>query len=362
MALSRLALLAGLAAALLAASNSLRGTCTFKEIVQDVFRYQRLWQPLPGFPAAATIWLVREQGEAEAQPQWVLIDAGFPDRWSDAWNTQMMQALRKMVPAGRLKAILLTHSHTDHVAGVPNLLAAYPDAQVVVHEKEVPFLTGQAKHLADPGTFWRVLHTLGLVNEMITLPRDRLRLLRDADSPDGAPSSAPLREAGVQSLAFIPTPGHSPGHVSYLHEPTGAVLGGDVLLRMWPRIRLGPPALPAPPKTKAFSYEYPATWLIVQMCNAGDFSSFSTYTSEPTAADRPVLQTRFLTVSITPTLICPEPTCDYKQIQGSVCHMAALSDKWTQFWPNHDVLGQGMSREEFLAFAAQMPGCDAAAS
>ena len=99
------------------------------------------------------------------------------------------------------------------------------------------------------------------------MPRDRLRLLRDADSPDGAPSSTALREAGVQTLSFIPTPGHSPGHVSFLHEPTGCVLGGDVLLRLQPRIQLGPPRqlAPAKAKPKAFSYEYPATWLIVQM-------------------------------------------------------------------------------------------------
>lgn len=194
-------------------------------------RYQRLWQPLPGFPAPATIWLVREQLEAEGQPQWILIDAGFPDRWSDAWNTQMMAALRKMVPPGHLKAILcepaaayssrcrvppadreqqnarfavtlgsfcklfaqcipqhvaarlwcishcaahprpcaVTHSHTDHVSGVPGLLATYPEAALVVHEKEVPFLTGEAKHLPNPGTFWRVLRALGLVNGLITV-------------------------------------------------------------------------------------------------------------------------------------------------------------------------------------------------
>jgi len=42
--------------------------------------------------------------------------------------------------------------------------------------------------------------------------------------------------------------------------------------------------------------------------------------------------------------------------------MAALSGRWTRFWPNHDALGQGMSREEFLAFAAQMPGCEVASS
>ena len=42
--------------------------------------------------------------------------------------------------------------------------------------------------------------------------------------------------------------------------------------------------------------------------------------------------------------------------------MAALGDRWTRFWPNHDVLGLGTSREEFLAFAAHMPACEVASS
>ncbi len=40
----------------------------------------------------------------------------------------------------------------------------------------------------------------------------------------------------------------------------------------------------------------------------GDLTSFSTYTSEPTGGDRLVFQTRFLSLSFTPTLICPMPT------------------------------------------------------
>ena len=202
----------------------------------------------------------------------------------------------------------VTHSHTDHVSGVPSLLAAYPKAHVVVHEKEVPFLNGQAKHLPSPGAFWRVLRALGLINELITVrntwllttqpgvrsfkpacrghrrhapagptpphpllhlsvqvPRHRLRLLRDSDTPDGAPSSITLREAGVQSLAFIPTPGHSPGHVSYLHEPTGAVLEEMCCCGCGRASSWGPQHRWPSPAPKALSYEYPVTWLIVQI-------------------------------------------------------------------------------------------------
>lgn len=43
----------------------------------------------------------------------------------------------------------VTHAHPDHVGALPQLLQAYPDAPVVAHAGEAPFLTGQ-KHYAPP--------------------------------------------------------------------------------------------------------------------------------------------------------------------------------------------------------------------
>jgi glyoxylase-like metal-dependent hydrolase (beta-lactamase superfamily II) len=37
----------------------------------------------------------------------------------------------------------VTHAHFDHVGAIPQLLKVYPQASVVVHSKEAPFLTGQ---------------------------------------------------------------------------------------------------------------------------------------------------------------------------------------------------------------------------
>ncbi len=36
----------------------------------------------------------------------------------------------------------VTHGHIDHVGALASLLKAYPDLQVIFHEKEAPFLTG----------------------------------------------------------------------------------------------------------------------------------------------------------------------------------------------------------------------------
>ena len=33
-------------------------------------------------------------------------------------------------------------------------------------------------------------------------------------------------------LSYVHTPGHAPGHVSYIHKPTSSLIAGDVLFRI----------------------------------------------------------------------------------------------------------------------------------
>lgn len=160
----------------------------------------------------------------------------------------------------------VTHTHSDHVSGLPDLLAAYPDAAVVVHEQEASYLTGKKVRwwtgwkeqgiwqgaegstlgemegprgawpprsktphpgpspllarqtfLEEPTWLIRGMQAMGIGNRQVLeapVPLDRLRLLRAADSPGGAPSHSTLCEAGVESLSWIATLGHSPGHTS----------------------------------------------------------------------------------------------------------------------------------------------------
>jgi glyoxylase-like metal-dependent hydrolase (beta-lactamase superfamily II) len=111
----------------------------------------------------------------------------------------------------RLDYILLTHVHIDHAAGAARVLEAFPNARVVCHQLGVP-------HMIDPTRLWE----------------SSLSVLRPIAEAYGPPPPVPagciaelseIEEAGIE---VIPTPGHAPHHLSFLHRGTlyvGEALG-----------------------------------------------------------------------------------------------------------------------------------------
>ncbi len=142
-------------------------------------------------------YVVGLPGRAEV----VVVDPGF-----DADRIVAHLTAKQLTAA----AILLTHGHVDHIAGVQRLKGHAPDAPVVIGRLDAPMLTDATLNLSGPfGT------------PVVAPPADRL--LDDGDA---------IEYAGL-TLEVRHIPGHSPGHVVFVIAGTGGdptvVLGGDVL-------------------------------------------------------------------------------------------------------------------------------------
>jgi len=117
----------------------------------------------------------------------VVVDPGSPGE--DAARVTL-DALRN-AGVRLLKAVLLTHTHPDHIEGLGPLLELARDCVVYVHPLEADRLEG--------------------VPALIPLGGDRRIAVGDAT---------------VRSLH---TPGHSPGHLTFLVEEDGVALVGDLV-------------------------------------------------------------------------------------------------------------------------------------
>ena len=105
--------------------------------------------------------------------------------------------------------ILNTHGHADHLGGNEALKQAFPQAPLLIGLNEERLLSDPMANLSAP---------FGM--PITSPPADRL--LREGDV---------VEAAGIR-LEVLDLPGHSPGHVVYLHRGEPCVLfGGDVLFR-----------------------------------------------------------------------------------------------------------------------------------
>ncbi|MHB8896194.1 MAG: MBL fold metallo-hydrolase [Candidatus Geothermincolia bacterium] len=127
----------------------------------------------------------------------VLIDAGL--------STQLIQDHLKSQGL-KLDAILVTHAHPDHIAGVADLAGA-TGAQVYLHEIEIPAIDMMPQMM---------LAMMGI--EELNKPADIKPL-----------AGGQVLEIAGLTIKVLHTPGHSPGSVSFLIED--ALFDGDLVFR-----------------------------------------------------------------------------------------------------------------------------------
>ncbi|MCR6112593.1 MBL fold metallo-hydrolase [Bacillus sp. A301a_S52] len=126
-----------------------------------------------------------------------IVDTGMP-----FMSNRIIKEAEKL---GELKAILLTHGHSDHVGGLKKILNKH-NLPVYSHVMDIKHMEGREpfpgrkkkEHLVEPG---------------IVKPLKQ--------NEDGTLEA-------IENLVPYHTPGHSPGHVSYYHTLDRVLIGGDL--------------------------------------------------------------------------------------------------------------------------------------
>ena len=135
-----------------------------------------------------------------------------------------------------LATIVVTHIHLDHAGGVGDIAQAFPQAQVVVHEKG-------ARHLVDPSRLVASAHRVfgadmdRLFGDLRPVPAERLVTLGEVGSVD-------LGDG--RRLDAFHNPGHASHHVGLLDSTTGDLYTGDAAGVYVPETADVRPATPPP--------------------------------------------------------------------------------------------------------------------
>jgi glyoxylase-like metal-dependent hydrolase (beta-lactamase superfamily II) len=143
---------------------------------------------------------------------WVLVDAGLP-----GYARTIRRAARRLFDRPP-SAILLTHGHFDHVGGLPQLADLW-DVPVYADALELPYLTGKSAYPpADPTTGGGLFARSARFHPRPIELGSRIRVL-----PSGG--TVPI----VTEWQWLPTPGHTSGHVSFFRESDRTLIAGDAV-------------------------------------------------------------------------------------------------------------------------------------
>lgn len=180
-----------------------------------------------------------------------------------------------------LATVVVTHIHLDHAGGVGDVAAAFPRAEVVVHE-------AGARHLVDPSrlmasaarVFGPVLDAV--FGELRPTDAARVRVLHDRDAVD---------LGGGRRLESFDSPGHARHHVGLIDSQTGDLYTGDAAGVWTPETGDLRPATPPPEfdlETAIASIERMRERMPTRLL----FSHFGPVTDVATTLDRSVEELR----------------------------------------------------------------------
>ena len=153
---------------------------------------------------------------ASGARDWVLIDAGL-GMGTGRIVSAAEERFGKAVPP---RAIIMTHGHFDHV-GALEALAEKWGSPIYAHTLELPYLDGRSAYPPpDPSVGGGMMARLSPMypKQPVNVSRWLAPLPSDGSIP------------AMPGWRWVPTPGHTPGHVSLWRESDRALIVGDAFV------------------------------------------------------------------------------------------------------------------------------------
>ncbi|MCR8845867.1 MBL fold metallo-hydrolase [Paenibacillus sp. SC116] len=158
----------------------------------------------------------------------LLVDAGYPGQLP-----LLEEALRKLGKSTKqITNIIITHQDMDHIGSLPDIVKESElDIEVLSSPVEMPYIQGDKTLLK--------LTPEAIKQAEASLPPQLPEQWRSAflfllNNPPRAHVHRTLQDGEQLSycggLTVIPTPGHTPGHISLYHQSSKTLIAGDAMV------------------------------------------------------------------------------------------------------------------------------------
>jgi glyoxylase-like metal-dependent hydrolase (beta-lactamase superfamily II) len=173
-----------------------------------------------------TVYLIR------SKDGFVLLDAGL--NTAEAFSSMEEGFHKNKCRIQDIKDIYITHYHLDH-CGLANHLQDLLSIPIHMTNKDKDILEFLKNHIHEyPEKMGAFFETFSVPRNIIDYLKKELAVYKELlIGPDRIHPTADGEkiEIAVGHLEAVATPGHTPGHISFLLPKEGVLFGGDFLLR-----------------------------------------------------------------------------------------------------------------------------------